>query len=118
MPFRLQNGTTISNGAFGALNLTTGSIIWETPIPDNGTSLVPPSLVNDVVLVGKSSPYTGQSYVGTGSLISLDKSTGRIVKEWPLDSYFQGAIAVVKDLVFFGTGYLHVKEGTFNVWKL
>ena len=53
-----------------------------------------------------------------GSLVSLYKYTRRIIKEWVLDSYFQGAIAVVKYLVVFGTEYLHVTEETFDVWKL
>lgn len=118
-PWRLHNGTSISNSAFGALNLTNGTILWETPATVNGSSLVPPSIVNDAVLVGRSASYapTGASNAESGSLVSLDKRTGSILKEWALDSYFQGAIAAVNDTVMFGTGYAG-RQGSFNVWQL
>lgn len=74
---------------------------------------MPPSVVNDVVLVGR----VRAPFVGPGDLIALDKRTGFIIKEWALDSYFQGGIAVVDDSVMFGTGYGDV-NGSFNVWKL
>ena len=119
-PWRLQNGTSLSNSAFGALNLTSGKIIWETPVPANDSSLVPPSIVNDVLLIGRSGSYTLSGPVSQGqkgSLISLDKYTGSILKTWDLDSYFHGAVAVVGDFVMFGTGYAGL-EGTFNVWRV
>ena len=117
--WRLQNGTSLSNSAFGALNLTTGTILWETPVPANDSSLVIPSIVNDVVMIGRSGSYapSGASITGPGSLISLDKDTGLILGSWALDSYFHGSIAVVSDFVMFGTGY-ETEEGSFNVWKV
>ena len=123
-PWRLQNGTSISNSAFGALNLTSGKILWETPVPANDSSVVPPSIVNNVLLTGRSGSYTSSGPVEQGqkgSLISLDKRTGSILKTWDLDSYFHGAVAVVGDLVLFGTGYAaigSVANGTFNVWRV
>lgn len=124
-PWRLQNGTSLSNSAFGALNLTSGKILWDTPVPANDTSLVPPSIVNDVLLTGRGGSYTLSGSVAqggqNGSLISLDKHTGSILKTWDLDTYFQGAVAVVEDFVMFGTGYGNfgaLRNGTFNVWKV
>ena len=124
--WRLQNGTSLSNSAFGALNLTTGTFLWETPVPANDTSPVPPSIVNDALLVGTSGQYTPSGHTlnftrAKGSLISLDKTTGSIIKTWTLDDYFHGAVAVVGDLVMFGTGYnsLHtVAPGSFDIWKV
>lgn len=118
--WKLQNGTTISTSAFGAVNLTTGDILWETPVPANGSSLVPPTVVNGVVMTGRGGPYggpKGKLGVGPGNLIALDKHTGSILKNWPLAAYTQGGIAVVDDYVMFGTGYTTV-AGSFNVWKL
>ena len=123
-PWRLQNGTPLSNGAFGALNLTSGKILWETPVPANDSSVVPPSIVNNVLLTGRSGSYTPSGPVAhgqKGSLISLDKHTGSILKTWDLDSYFHGAIAVVDDFVMFGTGYATLgvlANGSFNVWRV
>ena len=123
-PWRLQNGISLSNGAYGALNLTSGKILWETPVPVNDSSVVPPSIVNDVLLTGRSGSYTPSGPITRGqrgSLISLDKHTGSILKTWELDSYFHGAVAVVDDFVMFGTGYATLgvtANGTFYVWRV
>ena len=119
-PWRLQNGTPLSNSAFGAINLTTGTVQWETPVPANDTSLVPPSIVNDAILTGRSGSYAASgasTNLGPGSLIALDKNTGLIRGSWALDSFFQGAVAVVSEFVFFGTGYRGA-NGSFYVWKI
>ena len=119
-PWQLQDGTKLSNGAFGAASLATGKIIWETQVPRNGTSAVPPSVVNDIVLVGVGGTYVPGAFVGAGpgSLLPLNKHTGNIIKETTLDAYFQGGIAVVHDYVMFGTGYGNTANGSFDVWKL
>ena len=121
-PWKLQNGTQISNSAFGAAALADGKILWETPSPRNSTSLVQPTVVNDLVLVGSRGPYPGLTvYSSPGSFLSLNKYTGEIVTEVILDALFQSGIAVVHDYVLFGTGYPFedpIINGSFNVWKL
>lgn len=121
-PWQLLDGTKLDNSAFGAASLTDGAILWEAPVPRNGSSQVPPSVVNDIVMVGLSGypPMGGGITVGPGSLLSLDKNTGTILKEWILHDYFQGGIAVVDNYVMFGTGYRGstMLNGSFNVWKL
>lgn len=119
-PFKLQNGTTLSNSAFGAVSLVDGKILWETPAPRNTSSAVQPTIVNDVVVLGVGQPATSAPYTGPGSLLSLDKLTGKILNETMLDAYFQSGIAIVRDYVMFGTGYgFSMKTmGSFNVWRL
>lgn len=118
-PWQLQDGTKLSNGAFGAVSLTTGKILWETPVPRNSSSLVPPSVVNDVVFVGVSGPFVNLlRETGPGTLLPLNKHTGAIIKETTLDAYWQGGIAIVQDYIMFGTGYQRSPNGTFNVWKV
>ncbi|KAL9029702.1 MAG: hypothetical protein Q9196_002093 [Gyalolechia fulgens] len=125
-PWRLQDGTNLSNSAFGAASLRTGKILWETPVPRNGTSLVAPTVANDLVLTGTAGLPSGFFGArGNGSLIALHKGTGAILRETTLDSYFQGGIAVVQDYIMFGTGYPNVglgynsvPRGSFNVWKV
>lgn len=117
--WKLKNGTEFSGAAFGAASLATGEIIWDTAVPRNGTSVVMPSVVNDVVLNGVGGPYAGRfNNVGPGSLVALDKHTGAIIKETVLETYFQGGIAIVQDYVLFGTSYQRLDNGSFNVLKL
>ncbi|KAL8768227.1 MAG: hypothetical protein Q9209_005456 [Squamulea sp. 1 TL-2023] len=119
-PWRLQNGTSLSNSAFGAASLKTGVIRWETPLPGNSTTGVQPTVVNDLILVGVGGPYPAARNTGPGSFLALNKYTGKILRETKLDAFFQLGIAVVKDYVLFGTGYGPGRtiNGTFNVWRL
>ncbi|KAL8888670.1 MAG: hypothetical protein Q9215_003939 [Flavoplaca cf. flavocitrina] len=120
LPWKFQDGTSLSNSAFGAATLKNGTILWETPSPGNSTTAVQPTVVKDVVLTGVGGPAP---YTGPGSLLALNKYTGEILREIRLDaSYFQSGIAVVQDYVMFGTGYgtglLGEANGTFRVWQL
>lgn len=119
-PWQFQDGTNLSNSAWGAASLSTGKILWETAVPRNGTTQVPPTVANDVVLTGTAGlgqeVYAGP--IGNGSLVVLDKRTGTIIRETMLDRFFQGGIAVVRQYVMFGTGYNAYPNGTFHVWKL
>lgn len=118
-PWKLQNGTSLSNSAFGAATLKNGTLLWETPSPGNSTTAVQPTVANDVILTGVGGPAP---YTGPGSFLALDKYSGRILRETKLDAaYFQAGIAVVQGYVMFGTGYasgVGGSNGTFNVWQL
>jgi outer membrane protein assembly factor BamB len=115
--------TVISNSAFGAASLRDGTILWQTPAPHNMTSIVIPSIVNDVVLNGATGSYNPASLfpTGPGHFTPLNKHTGRILEDVKLDAYFHGGIAAVHDYVLFGTGYggqEPAQAGRFQVWKL
>jgi outer membrane protein assembly factor BamB len=121
--FALPNGTTISNSAFGAASLKNGSMLWQTKAPRNTVTSVIPVVVNDVVLTGVTGNHTEGQLVptGPGSFLAMSKSTGEILEEIPLDSYFHAGIATMHDYVMFGTGYGGfevVPNGSFNVWQL
>lgn len=121
VPWKLLDGTKISNGAFGSLSLSTGKILWETPVPRNGSSFVIPTVVNDVVIIGLGgTPDPNDRFEprGPGSLIPLNKHTGAVIEETVLDAFFQGGIAAVHDYALFGTGYNGRVNGSFNVWKI
>ena len=117
---------TINRSAFGAVSLETGAILWETPVPSNGTSYSIPSVVGDLVLVGKtgSDPNGTQDYDrSNGSLVALEKSTGRIILDLALNTNFHGGVAVQDRYVLFGLGYhgfspLSSVPGSFNVLKV
>ncbi|KAI4172814.1 MAG: hypothetical protein LQ346_008524 [Caloplaca aetnensis] len=120
VPWQFQDGTNLSNSAWGSASLSTGKILWETAVPRNETTLVMPTVANDVVLTGTAGlgaeGYAGP--LGDSSLVVLDKRTGAIIRETMVGRLFQGGIAVVREYVLFGTGYNSFPNGTFNVWKL
>lgn len=109
--------TTVSSSVFGAASLVDGNIRWQTPMPPGVISSVPPTLVNDVVLVGISGNITAmRDEAGPGSLLALDRSSGHTIWEYYLnDSYFNGGIVPVYESLLFGTGY-DAAPGSFNVW--
>ncbi|KAK1777165.1 Quino protein alcohol dehydrogenase [Copromyces sp. CBS 386.78] len=115
--------TVISSSAFGAARLKDGAILWQTPVPNNGTSFVTPAVVNDVVLNGVTGSFVPGSLFpeGPGSFTPLDKKTGRILEVKELDAYFHGGFAAVHEYVMFGTGYGGLdapSAGSFQVWKI
>ncbi|KAF2115636.1 quinon protein alcohol dehydrogenase-like superfamily [Lophiotrema nucula] len=121
--YPLPNGTLISNSAFGAASLKDGRTLWQTKAPRNTTSIVSPVVVNDIVLTGVTGNWTDGQLIptGPGSFLALNKFTGEILEEVPLDSYFHAGIATVHDYVMFGTGYGGLElpqKGSFNVWRL
>ena len=112
------SGSSINNSAFGAANLKTGDIVWETACPDDQLSYSPPGAVNDVVFVGKSGSRTAQI---SGAVLALSKTTGSILHSWPVDSVQHGGIMAQGGFMMFGTGYHFVnpfKNGSFYVYGL
>ena len=121
VPWQLQpSNHTISNSAFGAASLTDGTVLWETQsTPNTSLSLVPPSVVNDVVLVGRTGLNISDSFTGThGTLFALNSQSGAVIKELSLDANFHGGIAVQDEYVMFGTGYQTFVNGTGSFYVL
>lgn len=115
---------TINRSAYGAAALSNGTLLWEVPAPDNGVAYGPPSIVGDLVLVA----MTGTDVNGTktydataGSLVAIQKVTGKILVEFGIDSNFHGGIAVQGRNVLFGAGYsstTQVVQGAFYVMRV
>lgn len=114
---------TIHTSAFGSAFLLNGSITWETESPHGAFSIVPPTVAGDVVFVGRtgngSKPAHAQYFATDGGLVPINKKTGQILEDYPLQANFHGGIAVVKDHVLFGTGYEPPYNGTgsFYVYR-
>lgn len=114
------SGKGLNSSAFGAVSLHNGSILWETPSPGGAFAFSPPTVVNDVVLFAREDSTATRSgyYNTTGALIPINKRTGKILKQYPLDTIMHGGISVVDRFIFFGTGYhsRYKGNGTFYVW--
>ncbi|KAF4926891.1 Polyvinylalcohol dehydrogenase [Colletotrichum viniferum] len=122
-PYALANGQIVQNAAFGAAALADGKILWQTASPKDTTSMIAPTVVNDVLVTG-STGRTGENGFpqGSGSLVLLDKSTGKVLREEKLADFFKGGIAVVQNYLMFGTGYWSGLQppfaGGFEVWSV
>lgn len=102
------SGQMVDRSAYGAVSLSDGRILWETPVPMNGISLGPPTVVGDLVLVAR----TGQDPNGTssydqsqGGLVVLNKANGTLIADFMLTTNFHGGVAVDGPYILFGTGY-------------
>lgn len=108
----------INNSAFGALNLKTGQLVWETQCPDNQLSYSPPARVNDLAFFAQS----GSSKVKIpGAILALSSSNGNILQKWPVESVVDGGISVNGGFLLFGSGYHYrnpYNAGSFYVLGL
>jgi hypothetical protein len=73
-----------------------------------------------VVLIGITDYWSQNSFstTGRGSFVALDRRTGELLREVPLDAMFRGNFPTVHDYIMFGTGYGRAgarENGTFNV---
>ncbi|KAK6430740.1 hypothetical protein LTR95_013102 [Oleoguttula sp. CCFEE 5521] len=117
------SGINISNSAFGAIELATGKFVWEVPVPGNWTSFAPPSVTEDVVLVGVSGFQGAVGPPSTrGSVVVLEKGSGKLLKEVQADSVMYGGVAVEGRYAMFGAGYASDYQtpamGSFNVYQV
>lgn len=108
---------SVANSAFGSVALRDGSVRWETPCPLDAISVAVPTVVNDVVFfsrVGNATDYDKTN----GGLVPVDKATGAVIMDYPLQADMHGGVAVVDGYVMFGTGYSGSTSGQFLVWEV
>ena len=98
---------TANKSGYGAVSLSNGTLLWEVATPSNGVAYGPPSVVGDLVLVAKTGTVNGtQSYDDTpGSVLAIEKATGKFIFEMVLDANCHGGIAIQDQSIFLGTGY-------------
>jgi outer membrane protein assembly factor BamB len=127
LTWQLQpSGQIVDRSAYGAVSLSDGRILWETPVPMNGVSLGPPTVVGDLVLVARTGqdPNGADSYdQSQGGLVVLDKANGTLITDFLLTTNFHGGVAVDGPYILFGTGYSGfglpaLVPGGFHVFKV
>lgn len=120
-----SGGAPINNSAWGSTNLKTGGLQWQVPVPDLQLAYTPPSIVNDIMFVGRSGSRTvdndDTSRQVAGAVIALSKDTGATLFEFPQTSIQRGGIAVAGGFILFGTGYHYqnrFQAGGINIYGL
>ncbi len=124
LSWQLQPSNVITNtSGYGAASLSTGKILWEIATPSGSGTVAygPPTIAGDLILVAD----TGYSayYPTNGSLVAIEKTTGKVVSNTDVLSAFHGGVAVQGSHVLFGTGYgglasLSATTGYFYVMRI
>lgn len=88
--------TVVTNSAYGAVDLQTGAILWETPFTRNMSSIAPPTAVGDLILTTRTSPLSAAAAgVLEGGIVAYNRDTGDVVLDFPVDFYTQSGISVL-----------------------
>ncbi len=105
LPYTLTSGQKITWGAWTALDVATGKIIWQTPDPTTGGSdRSSVSVANGVMYAGS---YTGQMY-------ALDAQTGKVLWSFASGGSVIDGPSIVDGSLYWGSGYQEIAPGTGN----
>jgi polyvinyl alcohol dehydrogenase (cytochrome) len=96
-PYTLvPSGRQINWGAWSALDVTTGEILWQTADPTPGSmDLASVSVANGVMYAGS---YTGAMY-------ALDARSGKILWSFASGGSVMGGPSIVDGVLYWGSGY-------------
>ena len=106
MPYTLvPSGRQITWGSWSALDVDTGTILWQTADPTPGTmDLASVSVANGVLYAGS---YSGQMY-------ALNTITGNILWGFASGGSVLDGPSIVDGTVYWGSGYRNIPPGTGN----
>jgi polyvinyl alcohol dehydrogenase (cytochrome) len=105
LPYTLVSGQKITGGAWSALDVATGKILWQTADPTSGaTDRSSVSVANGVVYAGS---YAGEMY-------ALAAATGKILWSFPSGGSVIDGPSIVDGTLYWGSGYKEVAPGTGN----
>jgi polyvinyl alcohol dehydrogenase (cytochrome) len=105
LPYTLvPSGQQITWGAWSALDVTTGKILWQTADPTPGT-----------IDRGSVSVANGVMYVGSnsGQMYALDATTGNILWNFASGGTVIDGPSIVDGALYWGSGYRNI-AGTGN----
>jgi polyvinyl alcohol dehydrogenase (cytochrome) len=113
----LLDGRVTRGGSWLALDPATGSVLWQTPVPE-GVALAEANATDEEVAAAWPLAWSaltvanGVLYASTGSrdpttptLFALDAATGAIIWEYAPGWATNSAPTVVDGTVYWGTGY-------------
>ena len=118
LPFVLLPPTddTIYGGAWSALNISTGEILMQLADPatfseDECTALAsaavgPPSVVNDILVVGSADPQ--------GTVYLIDTTDFAILKSFTTGGTIYGGASIHGDCIYIGSGYNPLFNGCWT----
>jgi polyvinyl alcohol dehydrogenase (cytochrome) len=102
--YRLIDGTTITWGAWSALDISTGRILWQTADPAQALDMGSVSVANSVVYAPSFS----------GNMHALDAASGKVLWTFASGGSVLDGPSIVDGTIYWGSGYKKVGNGTPN----
>ncbi len=103
-PYPLVGGTTTTWGAWTALDVNTGHILWQTADPDQAFDTGSVSVANGLLFAPSIS----------GNMHVLDTSTGSILWSFQSGGSVLDGPSISKGVVYWGSGYKSAPQGKTN----
>jgi polyvinyl alcohol dehydrogenase (cytochrome) len=101
----VPGGEQINWGFWSALDVSTGTVIWQTADPTTGaTDAGSLSVANGVLYAGSSS----------GFMYALDAATGKILWSFASGGSVVDGPSIVDGVLYWGSGYANATPGTGN----
>ena len=104
LPYPLIHGTTITWGAWSALDAGTGKILWQTADPAQALDMGSISVANGLVFAPSMS----------GNMHALDARNGKILWTFASGGSVVDGPSIADGTLFWGSGYKRVGGGTTN----
>jgi len=103
-PYPLVGGATIAWGAWSALDVNTGKILWQTADPNQALDMGSVSVANGVLYA--------PSY--DGNMHALDAATGKVLWSFQSGGAVLDGPSIVDGVVYWGSGYRKLQTGVGN----
>jgi polyvinyl alcohol dehydrogenase (cytochrome) len=106
LPYTLApSGQQITWGAWSALDVATGNILWQTADPTAGT-----------IDTGSVSVANGVMYAGSfsGQMYAMDTTTGKILWNFASGGSVIDGPSIVDGTLYWGSGYRNIPPGIGN----
>jgi polyvinyl alcohol dehydrogenase (cytochrome) len=104
LPYTLVSGQQITWGAWSALDVATGKILWQTADP------TPATIDRGSVSVANGVMYAGSN---SGQMYALDTNTGNILWNFASGGSVIDGPSIVDGTLYWGSGYREI-SGTGN----
>jgi polyvinyl alcohol dehydrogenase (cytochrome) len=104
-----------SAGSWAALDPSTGAILWQTADPNGAYDIGPVTVSNGVVYAGSMGKLPPSTLSATEpTMLALDATNGKFLWNFTAGSSVNSGATVVKDTVYWGSGYSRLFLGTPN----
>ncbi|MEU7023840.1 PQQ-binding-like beta-propeller repeat protein [Streptomyces sp. NPDC046203] len=100
LPYQLPDGTTTNGSSFAALDPVTGKTLWQIADPTNGLAWGALTVANGVLYASSTS----------GHMYAIDAANGKILWDHLAPYSPNAGAAVVDGTVYWGNGYVRMKD--------